>query len=120
MPIKFYTDSHIAKAVTTQLRRRSVDIVRCQEVGMDEADDPEQLEYAVAQGRTIITSDEDFLALHALWQASGRIHAGIVYVFPENREAIGLMVRELFFWHEAIEDEAADLEKDVYNQIIRI
>src|SRR6266540_1346766 len=52
--IKFYTDSHIAKAIAVQLRNRSVDIVRCQDVGMDDADDIEHLEYAASQGRTII------------------------------------------------------------------
>jgi hypothetical protein len=34
--IKFYTDTHIAKAVAVQLRQKGVDIVRCEEVGMAE------------------------------------------------------------------------------------
>jgi Domain of unknown function (DUF5615) len=120
MAIKFYTDSHIARAVAIQLRRKGVDIIRCQDVAMDDADDPDHLDYAVKQGRTLVTSDEDFLALDAEWRGSGRQHSGIVYVFPENREAIGTMVKELLFLYEAIEGGAADLEKDVYNQIIRI
>jgi hypothetical protein len=33
MPIKFYTDTHIAKVITLQLRRRGVDILHCEEVG---------------------------------------------------------------------------------------
>ena len=61
--IKFYTDSHIAKTIVAQLRQRNVDVVRCQEVGRDDADDVEHLEYATSQGRTVITSDADFLAL---------------------------------------------------------
>jgi predicted nuclease of predicted toxin-antitoxin system len=120
MSIKFYTDSHIAKAVTRQLNRRGVDIVRCQDVGMENADDREHLEYAVSRGRTIITGDADFLALDALWRDADRSHTGIIYIKPENREAIGAIVKALHFLHEAVEGGAADLEKDVYNQVMRI
>jgi hypothetical protein len=37
--IKFYADTHIAKAVAVQLRLRGVDIVRCEEVDMTQVDD---------------------------------------------------------------------------------
>jgi len=39
--IKFYTDAHVAKAIARQLHSRGVDIVRCQDVGMADADDSE-------------------------------------------------------------------------------
>ena len=84
MAIKFYTDSHIAKAVAVQLRKRGVDIVRCQEVGKDNAPDDAHLTYATSQGRTIITADKDYLVLDTLWRESGRHHAGIVYLNAEK------------------------------------
>ncbi|SRR6266511_4018125 len=118
--IKFYTDSHIAKAIAVQLRNRSVDIVRCQDVGMDDADDIEHLEYAASQGRTVITGDEDFLVLDAQWSRSGKHHAGIIYLPPDRKDAIGTIVAYVVFLHQAIAAGAADLVTDIYNQVIRI
>ncbi len=118
--IKFYTDSHVAKAVAAQLRRRGVDIVRCQDVGMANAKDHEHLAYATAQERTVVTSDEDFIALDAEWRKQGNPHCGVVYIRPHNREAIGTIVRELLFYHEAVVGGAATLERDVYNQVNRV
>jgi len=118
--IKFYTDSHIAKAIAVQLRNRSVDIVRCQDVGMDDADDIEHLEYAASQGRTVITGDEDFLVLDAQWSRSGKHHAGIIHLPPDRKDAIGTIVAYVVFLHQAIAAGAADLVTDIYNQVIRI
>jgi predicted nuclease of predicted toxin-antitoxin system len=77
--IKFYTDTHIAKAVAVQLRARGIDVVRCEEVGMAEADDDAHLAYATREGRVVITADRDFLRLHKQWQAAGKSHGGIIY-----------------------------------------
>ena len=118
--ITFYTDSHIAKAIAVQLRNLGVDIVRCQDVGMDDADDIEHLEYATSQGRTVITGDEDFLALDAQWRRSGKHHAGIIYLPPHRKDAIGTVVADVVFLHQAIAAGAADLATDVYNQVIRM
>ncbi len=118
MPAKFYADTHIARAVAVQARRRGVDIVRCEEVGMAEAKDSQHLEYATAQGRIMISADEDFPKLHAAWLASGKRHMGIIYVHPVRKDDIGALVDYLEFLHLAAEGGAADLEKDVYNQVI--
>ena len=83
--IKFYTDSHIAKAIAVQLHNRGVDIIRCQDVGMGDADDAEHLEYATGQGRSVITGDADFLALDAQWHRSSKHHAGIIYLHPDRK-----------------------------------
>ena len=110
--IKFYTDSHIAKAIVVQLRNRGVDIVRCQDVGMSDADDEEHLEYSTGQGRSVITSDEDFLVLDAQWRSSGKSHAGIIYLPPDRKDAIGAIVAYMIFLHQAITAGAADLATD--------
>lgn len=36
--LKFYTDAHIDKQVAIQLPRSRIDVVRCEEAGMAEAD----------------------------------------------------------------------------------
>jgi len=74
-PIKFYTDEHIAKAVIRGLRQRGADVLTAIEAAMIGALDPEHLERARAEGRTLLTQDQDYLRLHA----AGVAHAGIVY-----------------------------------------
>ena len=118
--IKFYTNSHVAKTIARQLHSRGVDIVRCQDVGMSDADDVDHLTYATSQGRTVITGDEDFLALDAQWRRSGKHHAGIVYLSRGRKNAIGTIVASLWFLHQAVVEGAADLATDVYDTVIRI
>lgn len=73
--IRFYTDVHVPYSVTTALRRRGVDVLTAQDVGMERASDQEHLAHATAASRVLITQDADFLAL----SASGVDHTGIVY-----------------------------------------
>ncbi len=67
--IRYYLDTHIPKAVAEQLRLRGIDVVRCEEVGLAEADDTEHLEYAAAQERTLVSHDADFRTVHSVWGA---------------------------------------------------
>jgi len=78
--IKFYTDTHIAKAVAAQLRNRGIDIVRCEEVGMAEAKDVDHLTYAVQENR-IITCDDDFIVLAQEWAKANKSHCGIMFAY---------------------------------------
>jgi hypothetical protein len=114
--IKFYTDTHIAKAVAVQLQSKGVDIIRCEDVGMAEAGDLEHLEYTASTGRTIVTNDQGFTGHHRWWLQAGRQHAGI-FLITHDKENIGMIVMALLFWHEAVAAGAADLANDVYNQI---
>jgi predicted nuclease of predicted toxin-antitoxin system len=118
MKAKFYTDTHIAKAVAAQARKAGIDIIRCEEVGRAQAKDIEHLEFATAERRMVISADEDFPILHAEWQAAGKRHAGIIYVQPTRKDQIGMIVEYLKFIHDAVETAAATLEEDVYNSII--
>ena len=89
--IKFYTDEHVASAVVAGLRRRGVDVLTTPEADMLGASDREHLAFALAEGRTIFTQDDDFLRLHA----AGVEHAGIVYAHqhtPIGRIIQGLML----------------------------
>lgn len=118
--IRFYMDTHVPKQVAVQLQLRGIEVVRCQELGLENASDTEHLQYATEQLRTVITYDRDFLRLDAEWRTAEMFHAGIYYVRPEYQGDVGTVVKELVFLAEAITAGAATLENDVYNQIIRI
>lgn len=118
--VKFYTDTHIAKAVATQLRLRGIDVVRCEEVGMAEAEDEAHLVYASEQSRVVVSQDNDFSRLHALWLEAGKPHGGIMLV-PKHLQGeaqISYTVRKLTEYHELITGGAGQYETDVANHLI--
>ncbi len=94
--VRFYTDEHVARAVTEGLRRRGVDVVTAPEAGLLEADDEDHLAFAVQQARVVFTQDADFLRLHA----AGRPHAGIVYA-PQHTP-IGHLIRGLMLIYDVL------------------
>lgn len=67
-------DEHGAAALAVGLRGYGIDVTTTPEAGLLEASDQEQLAYAAANGRVVVTHDEDFLVLNA----SGIPHAGPV------------------------------------------
>lgn len=74
-PIRFHLDQPIANAVAHGLRQLGVDVTTTHEIGLQDADDPDQMAYTSANGRVIITHDTGFLRRHAAAEA----HAGIAY-----------------------------------------
>lgn len=121
-PLKFYTDTHVSKAVAVQLREMGVDIIRCEEVDMATASDLAHLEYAVRDGRTMVTRDADFLRLHAKWLAEGKPHSGIMFLEDhlQGKGSVGTVVKVLFDYHELVLGGAATMENDIANQVIFI
>jgi hypothetical protein len=117
--LKFYTDKHIPKQVAIQLRQRGVDVVRCEEVGMGEADDQAQLEYAIQHERAMISIDTDFQGLHARWLREGRSHTGVFCISKhlQGEGAIGTMVKELWDYHQLVELGAATLKDDIFDHV---
>jgi hypothetical protein len=119
-PLKLYFESHISMDVTVQLRNKGVDVLRCEEVGITYAADPDHLEYATSQGRVVVTRDDDFLGLHRDWQEAGKRHAGIMYLQPDMQGKVGRLVTAILEYYEIIEGGAGNVEKDIYNQVIFI
>jgi len=119
---QFYTDSHIAKAVAEQLRAKGVDVVRCQEVGLADVDDDIHLDYALREGRVVLTQDKDFLRLNAEWQAASKPHAGIMYCLPHLKgpKGIGPIVKTCFDYYELIAGGAGTIDADIANQLIYV
>lgn len=118
--LKFYFDTHISKVIAVQLRKHGVDVVRCEEVGLNEADDPHHLAYATEHGRVLVTHDADFIELHDEWLNSERAHTGIIRVNPDFQgpPGIGTIVKRLLEYHELVEGGAATVSGDFENQLI--
>ena len=109
--LKFYTDTHISKQIALQLRQHGIDIVRCEEVGMAEADDEAHLEYAAQENRVLITVDKGFRDRAFQRLADGRNHSGIILVHPDlqGNAGIGTIVEWCLFFFEAVREGAANI-----------
>ena len=92
--IRFHLDEHIDPAIAAGLRRRGIDVTTTIDAGLIQASDHKQLAYALAEQRTIVTRDTDFLRL----AAGGMSHAGIVFIGPASR-TIGAVVQSLSRLH---------------------
>jgi len=75
MAAAFYLDQHVPAAVARGLRLRHVGLITAFEDGNAALDDESLLERAAALKRTLVTQDEDFLAIASTWQADGRVYA---------------------------------------------
>jgi hypothetical protein len=97
--IRYYTDEHIAYAVTRGLRQRGVDVLSVPEAGLMGASDEAHLAFAYGQGRVLFTQDADFLRL----AAAGESHAGIVY--SPQYTSIGNLIRGLLLIYQVLDAE---------------
>jgi|GEM_PF-699404 len=120
MTLRLYTDENIPRTVAQQLQDKGVDVLRCQDAGMRSASDADHFAFATVQDRAIVTADIDFLTLDAEYRAEGKQHTGIVYIAPDKKNDIGSIIAYVLFLYEAVTSGAADLEKDVYNSVLRV
>ena len=95
-------DEHGAAALAVGLRGYGIDVTTTPEAGLLEASDQEQLAYAAANARVVVTHDEDFLVLNA----SGISHAGIVYCH-QDKYSLGDLLRMLVLVWEVYEPTRA-------------
>lgn len=90
MAIKFHLDEHVHPGIAIGLRSRGVDTTTTAECGLIGSDDIQQLAFAFAQQRVMVTHDADFLKLHA----DGIDHAGIAYCHQE-KYPLGVLLQML-------------------------
>jgi predicted nuclease of predicted toxin-antitoxin system len=77
--VKFYLDANLSNRIAERLRQRGYDTVSAQEVGNIARSDPEQLAYATAERRALVTMDIcHFIKLSRDAIASQKPHAGII------------------------------------------
>jgi Domain of unknown function (DUF5615) len=96
MPITFYMDHHVPRAVTIGLRLRKADVITAYEDGTSEIDDAEILDRAGELGRVLFTRDDDLLAEATRRQREGIPFYGIVFAH-QLRVSIGRCVEDLDF-----------------------
>ena len=73
--IRFHLDEHVDPAIAIALRRAGIDVTTTNEAGLRTKDDETHLDFARAEGRVIVTRDQDFLRM------SRRVtdHSGLVF-----------------------------------------
>ena len=94
MPITFYMDHHVPRAVTLGLRLRKADVITAYEDGTSEINDVEILDRAGELGRVLFTRDDDLLTEATRRQREGILFHGIVYAH-QLRVSIGRCVEDL-------------------------
>ncbi|BAZ10052.1 hypothetical protein NIES4071_18660 [Calothrix sp. NIES-4071] len=105
--LRFLADENFNNQIVRGVLRRNpdVDIVRVQDVGLSEADDPTVLEWAAQQGRIVLTHDvatmTDFAYQRVL---AGLSMPGLFEV--SRRVPVGLVIEEILLIAEcSLEDE---------------
>lgn len=94
--IKFYLDEHVPSAVAEGLRRRGVDVLTVQAARRSGMADPQQLSFALAEQRVLVTMDSDLLVI----ASSGVAHSGIAYASPDS--SIGEMIRAIMLLYDVL------------------
>jgi predicted nuclease of predicted toxin-antitoxin system len=100
-PIRFHLYEHIDGAIADGLRRRGIDVTTMAGVALCGTTDEEQLAFARAEARVMVTYDDDYLRLHQ----RGVPHAGIAFCRPQSR-SIGEVLRSLMLiWAVMLPEE---------------
>ena len=91
--LRLYLDRHIMARLAADLRGRGYEVVRTEEAGQDTATDEQQLAFATAEARAILTFNiRDFAPLHEQLQAAGRTHGGIIVSQQLGSRQYGLLL----------------------------
>jgi uncharacterized protein with PIN domain len=98
--IRFHLDEHLPHALADALRDRGIDVTTSTDAGLLGANDPTQLDYALREGRVLVTRDSDFVRL----ARSGVDHAGIVFC-PRRFRSFSQILNLLISIHDGSEAE---------------
>ena len=83
---KLYLDQDVPVQLAGMLRAHGFDVLTTLEAGMLGRLDPDQLAFAVSEGRAMVTHNRlDYEQLHEEYLAEGRTHCGI-FIAPQRRE----------------------------------
>jgi hypothetical protein len=106
MPLAFYMDHHVPRAITLGLRLRRIDVLTAYEDGANELEDATLLDRTSERGRVVFTRDDDLLAEAAKRQREEIPFLGVIYAH-QLRVSIGRCVQDLEILAKA--GEPADL-----------
>ncbi len=94
--VRLYFDRHIMTRLAVDLRGRGYDVLTTEEAGNDTATDEEQLTFATAERRAILSFNvRDFAPLHEAWQAAERPHVGIIVSQQLGSRQYGLLLQRM-------------------------
>jgi predicted nuclease of predicted toxin-antitoxin system len=86
--VKFYLDEDLSPGIAEMMRKLGTDGKSAHEVQMTGASDGEQLDFAAAEGRCLVTFNRnDFIMLTRLYLDANRPHCGVLivpYTFKGN------------------------------------
>lgn len=94
MSVRLYFDVHVPIAIAEALRLRGVDVLRAQEDGSAEFEDPRLLDRATDLSRVLFTQDKGFLREANRRQERAEAFYGLVYAHQLN-VTIGECVNDL-------------------------
>ncbi len=94
MTIRYHTDEHVPGAVIDQLRRRGIDVTTPDDAGLSGESDEDELAFAHAEHRVMVTRDTDYLRLHT----RGTPRSGIIF-YRDYSRIIGRLVAVLTHLH---------------------
>ena len=106
--MKLLIDNQLPQALAAHLRHRGHDCVHVADAGLDEADDLTVWNHALAEGRVVVSKDEDFILLvtrpgdagHLIWvrlgncrnsallEAFDRLHDQIVAAIDRGQRVV--------------------------------
>ena len=79
--MKYYLDEDLSPKIAEILKKHRIDAVSAHDVGMTQASDMEQLEYASSKGRCLVTRNRnDFIRLTVQFFNEHRPHPGILII----------------------------------------
>ena len=77
--IRYFFDEHLPDIAADALRADGADVLTIGEAGRVSLPDDEQLRFATADDRVVVTHDDDYLGLAADFQTTGEEFAGVAY-----------------------------------------
>lgn len=88
-------------SVARALRGHGIDVLTAQDAGRCTLPDSDQLAFATANERVVVTFDTDYLALHQ----SGIQHAGIAWC-PQQKHNVGQLSQALLLVHGVLDRDS--------------
>jgi predicted nuclease of predicted toxin-antitoxin system len=94
--IALYLDEDVTHNLALVLRERGYDVISAMDAGLLGYSDDKQLEYAISQGRAVLTyNGTDYVDLATEWFESGRAHPGIILSQQFSKQRFGELLRQV-------------------------
>lgn len=115
--MRFYLDEDLPQELARVARAQGLDVTSSHDVGNNGKSDPEQLDYAAAEDRCLVTANHrDFRHQTDRFAADGRAHRGVLALPPTwSRTSYLRIIRAL----ATCAERRADAENDYLFDFLR-